>query len=87
MDECSEWELNDILDYLPWTDRNLWESQRLNAYITSRANFKGIHEFKDVCSFKWELEDEEPEEVRDIEISDDDITRLTELTKLWEDKK
>jgi len=35
LDVCTDWEINDVLDNLAYLDRNLWESQRLNAFITA----------------------------------------------------
>ena len=51
MDECTEWELNNVVACLPYTDRNMWETSRLNAFITAKAWFKGIKKFKDICEY------------------------------------
>ena len=32
------WEINDIIQLLPYLDRNLWETSRLNAYVTAQVN-------------------------------------------------
>lgn len=83
MDVCAVWELNDIIENLPYTDRNLWEANRLTSYILAKANFKGISKFQDLTTFKWEQKDNIEVE-HDYDISDDDINRLKNLAKQWE---
>ena len=85
MDSCTIWEIENILDCIPYCDRNLWETQRLSTYINAKAHFKGIKNAQDICKFKWEEESTEEEKEHDIEISDDDIKRLKELSKKWEE--
>ncbi len=81
MDMCTDWELYNIVDNLPNLDRSLWESSRLIAYVVAQVNSKKKLRFKDICSFKWEESDNlEPQ----IEISNDDIDKLKELSKKWE---
>lgn len=83
MDECTEWELNNIIANIPYTDRNMWETSRLNAFITAKAHFKGIKKFKDILIFPWEKEDEEEkeEEPHNYEISNEEIKRLKQLSE------
>lgn len=86
MDECTYWEINDIIDYLPYLDRNLWESQRLGAYITAQINSKRKLTQQDICKFPWDeknIEDFVKKEV-DIEIGNEDIERLKKLAQQWE---
>lgn len=54
MDECTDWELNNIIENIQWTDRNLWDTSRLNAYLLGKANFKGIRDIKDICKLPWD---------------------------------
>lgn len=85
MDECTEWELNDLVDLIPYADRNLWESSRLCAYLDAKSHFKGIHSYQDICNFKWEKDDgDEFEEIHNYEISNEEINRLKQLAKQWE---
>lgn len=72
MDECTIWEINDIIDNLPYLDRNLWESSRLNGFITAQVNSKKKLKMQDICQFKWE----EEEEAKEQEISKVDVERL-----------
>ena len=84
MDECTEWEINDIMECIPYLDRNLWESQRLNGFITAQVNSRKKMNLQDICSFKWEQKDQDEEKI--TEISDTDINRLKKLAKQWEGK-
>lgn len=81
MEECTEWELNDIVSNIPYVDRNIWETSRMQAYVTAQVNSRKKLELQDICKFKWE---ESSEEENDIEISDSDIERLKKLSKQWE---
>jgi len=85
MDKCQEWELNDLMENIPYLDRNLWESQRLNTYVVAQVNSRKKMELKDICNFKWEQEDKTEEE-HDVEINNDEIRRLKEIAKQWENK-
>jgi len=83
MDKCTEWEINDIVDNLPYMDRNLWEGLRLNAYITAQVNSRKKLTPQDIAKFKWEQEDQQVEE-HITEISNEEIKRLKNLSKQWE---
>lgn len=85
MDKCTEWEIEDILECLPYTDRNLWESSRLCAYIDAKANFKGIKSYADIAEFRWEKNEEQvKEEESNTEITNDEIKKLKAKAKQWE---
>lgn len=77
MEECQLWEINDILDNLTYLDRNLWESSRLNAFISAQTHSRKHLSFNDICSFPWEKDYDK----ENIEISNDDIKRLQEKAK------
>lgn len=78
MDTMTEWEINDIIENLPFLDRNMWEACRLKAWITIQANSTDDVAMQDVLKFKW---DEESVESKEIEISNEDIARLREKAK------
>lgn len=80
MDDCTDWELNNLIENIQYLDRNLWESSRLNSYVTAQVNSRKKISFQDICTFKWE-----EKETEDIEISDDDIQRLKQLSRIWKD--
>lgn len=88
MDRCSVWELNDIIENLPYLDRNLWETSRLNTYVLAQVNSKRHLTQQDILKFKWEEEHKEDfvQSERDTKMSNDDIKRLKELSKQWENK-
>ena len=88
MDKCSTWELNDIIENLPYLDRNLWESSRLGTYVLAQVNSKRHLTQQEILKFKWEEENVEDfvQEEHDYEISTEDINRLENLAKQWENK-
>mgnify|MGYP001009477014 CR=1 FL=1 len=74
----TEWEINDIIESLPYLDRNLWETCRLNAYITAQVNSTKKLSMQDIIKFSW---DTESNDKGSIEISNEDIKRLKEKAK------
>lgn len=82
LDTCTEWELTDYIELLPYIDRTEWETARLCAYIDAKSHFKNINKYSDICEFKWEQKEQEEE--HKTEISNDEIKRLKELAKQWE---
>ncbi len=81
MEECTEWELNDIVNNIPYVDRNIWETSRMQAYVTAQVNSQKKLELSDICKFKWE---ENETNDSDTLISNEDIERLKKLSKQWE---
>lgn len=80
MDECTDWELNDVVENIPFLDRNIWEASRMNAYVMAQINSRKKLTFQDICKFKWE----EPDSIAiDMEISSEDIERLKQLSEKW----
>lgn len=71
------YEVNDILECLQYTDRNLWETSRMNSYILAQVNSKKKLSPTDIIKFNWENN----EEAKEIEISNEDIKRLKEKSK------
>lgn len=88
MDKCSTWELNDIIENLPYLDRNLWESSRLGTYVLAQVNSKKHLTQQEILKFKWEEDnvDDFVQEEHNYEISTEDIKRLENLAKQWENK-
>lgn len=80
MDKMTEWEINDIMDNLPYLDRNLWETCRLNTYINMRMNTTKELELTDIIKFKWDDVSNNTDK-GGIEISNEDIQRLKEKAK------
>lgn len=85
MDQCTEWELNDLIDNIPFLDRNQWEIGRLQAWITAQTSSTKKLSFQDICTFKWEQKSDIPEDIQhDQEITNEEINRLKTLAKRWE---
>lgn len=82
MDCCWMWEVEDCLDCIPYTDRNLKELQRVCAYVNAQTQTTKKISPQDIMKFKWD--DEKYEEESDTEISNEDINRLKQLAKQWE---
>ena len=81
MDECTEWELNDLVQGIKWMDRNTWEQARLQAYMTAQVNSKNKLSPTDILKLPW---DEGAYTIdHDTEIAKEDIARLKELVKKW----
>lgn len=91
MDTCTVWEINDIIENLPYMDRALWETARLNAYVVAQVNSTKKITQQDILKFKWEEESQiVKSDPADIEITNEDIQRLNDLSKqletaTWED--
>ena len=85
MDECTIWEINNIIENLPFVDRNLWETARLNAYVVAQVNSKRKITQQDICKFKWEDKTAfVKKEETNYEISTEDINRLKKLSTKFE---
>lgn len=90
LDECTLWEINNIVENIPYTDRNLWETQRFIGYAVAKANFKGIGGMTDFLPFPWEDKQtttKEKPKPADTSISNDDIARLRALAQKFIDEK
>lgn len=73
MDDLQDYEVNDILECLPFLDVPDWERTRLEMYTNVQINSKKKLEPTDILQFPWESG-----EVSDTSISDSDISRLTD---------
>ena len=80
LDRCTLWEINGIIEGLPYMDRALWESARLQAYIAIQPHLKNKIKQQDICKFKWEDDAEEAKE-HVTEMSNFDIERLKSLSE------
>ena len=86
MDACQIWEINDIIDNLPYLDRNSWEQTRLLTYVEAQCHSTKKLDITDIIQFKWDRPNE-----KNTEISNDDIQRLKNksemLQKMMKEKK
>jgi len=86
MDKCTIWEINDIIENIPYLDRTKWETARLNAYVVAQVNSKKHLTQQDILKFKWEDEKSKVQVEHNYDISTDDIERLKNLSKQFEIK-
>lgn len=77
MDKMTDYEINDIIDCLPYCDRNGWEQSRLLAYTNVQINSKKKLSPSEVIKLPWDKE-----ETMSTEISNEDIERLKEKAQL-----
>ena len=74
MDEMQDYEVNDILDALPYLDRNSWEQSRLQSLVTAQVNSKKQLKATDIIKLPWD--EDNVTETSPTEISTEDIERL-----------
>lgn len=78
MDEMEEYEIKDAVENLSYYEKNDWERTRLNIYSSVQMNTKKKLKPEDVLKFPWEVEPK----VKDTNISNEDIERLREKSKI-----
>lgn len=83
MDELQDYEVNDILECLPFLDKPDWERTRLAVYTNVQINSKKKLEPTDIMTFPWENEEltgkrgaSPLQSPKEKSISDSDISRL-----------
>lgn len=54
MNQLEDWEVNTLIDLIPYADRNQWEMCRQQIYITAQVNSKKKLKAKDIMEFAWE---------------------------------
>lgn len=87
MDEMQTWEINDMIENIPYTDRALWETARVNAYVVAQVNSRKKMTQQDILKFKWEDMSNFMHDEHIIEMSNEDIKRLEELSKNFKNVK
>ena len=87
MDEMQTWEINDMIENIPYTDRALWETARVNAYVVAQVNSRKKLAQQDILKCKWEDMSNFMHDEHIIEMSNEDIKRLEELSKNFKNVK
>ena len=88
MDEMTFWEINDLIENLPYADRSAWEQARLNAYVIAQVNSRKKLTQQDILKFKWEDPSEMlKHEKHDTSISKAEVQRLQNLAGQLEKAK
>lgn len=81
MDEMQLYEIDDILENLPYLDRNSWEQCRFNSYITSMIDHTKC-KIDDFLPLPWDSETKKKKQT----ITNEEIEQLKQLEKLWSGK-
>ncbi len=76
MDELEEWEAQDIIDCIPYSDKALWECTRGQMYMVAQINSKKKLKPTDIFKFAWD------DELKNTSISNTEIERLRQRAKL-----
>lgn len=71
------YEVNTILENIPYLDRISWEQHRFQIYSNVQMNSKKKLSPTDIMQFAWDKEDEEDS----TEITTEDIERLKNKSK------
>lgn len=75
-----EYELQTYIDNIQYLNVNEWEQTRLLMYVTAQVNSKKKLDVKNIIKFPWDSIK------HDTNISNDDIARLKEQSKLIEEQ-
>lgn len=80
LNELQPYEISNIIEALPYIDRNQWEQTRLKIFSTASMFSKNQLTVQDIMRFKWDEDEKEPQQ----DITQNDIDRLKEQAKLFE---
>lgn len=80
MSDLQNFEVELLYENLKYTDRPSWEQTRLLAFILAQVNSKKKLEMTDIMSFPWDT----PEDIHDIEMTNEQRDRLREKAKAFE---
>mgnify|MGYP003292124236 CR=1 FL=1 len=70
MDDMQIYELADMIDNIPYTDRNGWEQSRIISYYIAQKMVKKKINIKDIIPFVWDKKDIDEElNMKQIEIN------------------
>lgn len=81
-DVMQPYEVANMIDCIPYTDRPQWEQTRLKIFSTASMFSKGNLTVKDIMCFPWESDEAETEPMTQ-EITGGDIERLKQQAKLF----
>ena len=81
MDELELYEVDDIIDCLPYLERDEWERNRGIMYSVFQSQCTKKLKTTDIIKFPWD-----EVTVEDTSISNDDIERLKNKSKIIEQK-
>ncbi len=80
MDKMQPYEVETMIEAIPYADRPTWEQTRLKIFSTASMFSKNALSVTDIMRFKWDEEQGEPQ----TDITQTDIDRLKKQAKLFE---
>lgn len=80
MDKLQPWEVDTLIEAIPYADRPTWEQTRIKVFSTAAMFSKNQLTVKDIMRFAWDIDEETP----DIEVTQSDIERLRQQAKIIE---
>ena len=78
MDEMMFYEIEDIIENIPYIDRISWEQCRLNTYLTAQIDHSKV-KMDDFLPLPWEKDERNSRQ----NITNEEIENLKKLEKLW----
>lgn len=78
MDELQDYEVNSILECIPYLERNEWERSRYSIYSNVQLNISKKIKPTDIMKFEWDKDII----TEDTSISNSDIERLKRKAEL-----
>lgn len=79
LDEMQMYEVQVAMKYGYYANKDVWEANRLTAYIMAQVNSKRKLKVADIVTFPWE----DKEEASDTRISKEDIQRLQKQAETY----
>lgn len=79
LDEMQMYEVQVAMKYGYYANKDVWEANRLTAYIMAQVNSKRKLKVADIVTFPWE----DKEEASDTRISKEDIERLQKQAETY----
>lgn len=81
-DTMQEYEVDFLLQNIPFADKNSWEQIRFNVYSIAQMFSKKQLKPSDILKFEWDntIEPDVPD-IANHDISNSDIQRLKEISK------
>lgn len=81
MNQLEDWEVNTLINLIPYADRNQWEMCRQQIYITAQVNSKKKLKAKDIMEFAWE----KPVNVKHETPTNEEISKARNMAKSFEE--
>lgn len=79
LDDMQMYEAQVAMKYGYYASKDVWEANRLTAYITAQVNSKRRMKVSDIVTFPWENKEEES----NTSITKEDIERLKRKAEIY----